>query len=329
MKQGFGSDWTQSRLEQHISDGVEESLSLDYKAAGALAKTDSKRREITKDVSAFANSAGGTIVYGIQEFQSPGMKHLPERIDPISRKEFSKEWLEHVVQSIRPRIEGVLVVPVDLDSGPGDVVYVVEIPASATAHQAQDHRYYRRFNFEAVPMADHEIRDVMNRSRHPRFEVDLAVQRRKYGMLCLELFYHNVGEIYAQYVNGFVSVACELLSGSDGRSVIVQGQECREFGFANLHQDLVQYRAGIPSISTGSGGFVGGTGDERYYVTRYDPILPGLGRSYYVSLGVLEDKIEAHRESVIQWTLYADNARPIVGLTKMGEVQLPNDEGEI
>jgi hypothetical protein len=50
-----------------------------------------------------------------------------------------------------------------LASGPNDVAYVVEIPQSETAHPALDNRYYKRFNFESVPMADHEIRDVMHR----------------------------------------------------------------------------------------------------------------------------------------------------------------------
>ena len=50
--------WDQARVQQYIDDGVEESLNLDYKAAGALAKTDGKRKEITKDVSAMANSEG-------------------------------------------------------------------------------------------------------------------------------------------------------------------------------------------------------------------------------------------------------------------------------
>ena len=53
------SEWNKQRLDQMIADGVEESLSLDYKRADSLAKTDGKKTEVTKDVSAFANSTGG------------------------------------------------------------------------------------------------------------------------------------------------------------------------------------------------------------------------------------------------------------------------------
>ena len=58
-------EWNEARLQRHIDDGIEESLNLDYKDARSIAKSDSKKREITKDVSAMANSDGGIIIYGI------------------------------------------------------------------------------------------------------------------------------------------------------------------------------------------------------------------------------------------------------------------------
>ena len=57
---------TEADLLALISAGVEESAALDYKRADSLNKRDDKKKtEITKDVSSFANSAGGTIIYGI------------------------------------------------------------------------------------------------------------------------------------------------------------------------------------------------------------------------------------------------------------------------
>jgi hypothetical protein len=101
----------------------------------------------------------------------PGNEHLPDRLDPICRTTFSKEWLEQVISQIRPRIEGLIIHSVQLSSAPDHVAYVAEIPQGTTAHQANDFRYYRRYNFESVPMQDHEIRDVMNRKAHPRLIV--------------------------------------------------------------------------------------------------------------------------------------------------------------
>ena len=112
-------NWDEQRLEQFITDGVEESLTLDYKSAGALKRD--KKAEITKDVSAMANSAGGTIIYGIRE--SAANNHLPGNLDPILRSDFTKETLEHVIQNIQPKIDGIVIHPVPLNGSNDEVAY--------------------------------------------------------------------------------------------------------------------------------------------------------------------------------------------------------------
>ncbi len=190
--------WDQARLESYITDEIEENLALDYKASGALAKTDDKRKEVTKDVSAFANSAGGIIIYGIKEYNDHARKHLAEKTDAIDRTQISKEWLEQVISNIRPRIPDVVIHPVPLNGVPTQVAYVVEIPRSITAHQATDHRYYRRYNFESVPMEDYEIQDVRNRRRSfsPLVKFDVEV---RHGV-AITLIVANVGNSIAQDV---------------------------------------------------------------------------------------------------------------------------------
>lgn len=49
-------EWNLDALNNLIKNKVEENLNLDYKAAGSLEKNDKKTNEISKDVSAFANS---------------------------------------------------------------------------------------------------------------------------------------------------------------------------------------------------------------------------------------------------------------------------------
>ncbi len=60
-------EWTEHDLLDLISNQVIENLSLDYKECGALQRTEGKKGEVGKDVSALANSAGGVLVYGIKE----------------------------------------------------------------------------------------------------------------------------------------------------------------------------------------------------------------------------------------------------------------------
>ena len=190
--------WDQARLESYITNQIEENLMLDYKSAGALAKTDGKRSEVTKDVSAFANPAGGTIIYGIKEHDDQTKKHLPEKIDPIDRTQLSKEWLEQVIGNIRPRIDAISIHPVPLNGISTQVAYVVEIPRGITAHQATDHRYYRRYNFESVSMEDYEIQDIRNRRRSfsPLVKFDVEVRHA----VAITLVVANIGNSIAQDV---------------------------------------------------------------------------------------------------------------------------------
>jgi hypothetical protein len=194
------SEWTKQKLEQLIADGVEENLALEYKRAAALAKTDEKRAEITKDISALANSSGGVLIYGIAESNDKRRGHLPVAFDPVCRTDFSREWLEQVIQTIQPHIDGLVIHPVTIDE-PTSVCYAVEVPQSHTAHQARDHVYYKRYNFNVLPMEDYEVRDVMNRKTHPKIRASIFVNKRsgKYkpeGVILVKL--ENVGRALAR-----------------------------------------------------------------------------------------------------------------------------------
>lgn len=237
--------WDESRLLGLIQDQIEENLGLEYKAAGALSRDQRAISEITKDVSAMANSAGGLIIYGLAEYQDDSRKHLPECISPVNRRDFSKEWLEQIVSQIRPRIRELRIHPVHLSSGPDHVAYAIEIPPGTTAHQAIDCRYYRRYNFQSVPMVDHEVRDVMNRKTHPHLVVKarLVVYRRPAsngpdGVLIFDL--HNESDVFARYVvvvaNVPIKVHGKLVMYEGARQHEVNGKTGYKILFSNHNQ---------------------------------------------------------------------------------------------
>jgi hypothetical protein len=306
--------WTKNRLEQMIQDGVEESLTLEYKAAGSLRKTDDKRKEMTKDVSAMANSAGGTIIYGIKECHGKDKQHLPEKIDPISRVDYPREWIEHVLSNIHPRIADLIIHPVPIDSDSRDVVYVLEIPKGDTAHQAQDLLYYRRYNFENVPMHDYEIRDVMGRSKYPIIEIEMFFVRST-GLLELQVSYYNTGPIYAQCMIGFLQISSVLFwpqspTGSD--LVTVEGVEYRELFFQNIHKDIIEVKPGSSAIPS-----------RINYITRYDPILPGVGGTVRdIGFSTTQEAIKKHADSLIRWIVYADNSPKTEGQIPLGDIEI-------
>lgn len=169
-------DWTEEDLNALISDEIKESLTLDYKRSAALAKQNPKRQsDLSKDVAAFANSAGGVLVYGMVETDDYKPTGLDDGLDP---REVTREWIEQIIHRIQPRIEGVRINQVELHAkSPGRVAYVVYVPQSVRApHMAEDHIYYKRYNFMSVPMEDYEVRDIANRSTSPLLNVQLTIR---------------------------------------------------------------------------------------------------------------------------------------------------------
>lgn len=165
-------EWEEEDIDLLIREGVQESLTLDYKRCASLDKRNPNRKsELSKDVSAFANSAGGVLIYGVIE-----NNHLPVKID-IGYDPFdvTREWLEQVINStIQRRIDGVKIKQIELKTcNPGKVIYVVSVPQSKRApHMAEDHVFYKRYNYQSIPMEEYEVRDISHRDEAP----DLSMQ---------------------------------------------------------------------------------------------------------------------------------------------------------
>lgn len=215
--------WDLDKIQEHITNGIEENLHLDYKGADSLDKTDGKKKEISKDVSAFANSGGGVIIYGVREFDEKEKSHLPEKIDPVNRVNYTKEWLEQIINSnISPKIKGVKIIPIQIGVAADNTsIYVVEIPQSDTAHQAKDKKYYKRYNFESVAMDDYEIKDIINRSNKTdiriSFEPDPGKEwytkflQNKYPFkIRNRIWAHNKGNQVTRFLEVFISGSEEV-----------------------------------------------------------------------------------------------------------------------
>jgi hypothetical protein len=162
-------------LNALVANEAHEDIHLDFKASGSLSKEDKKKTEISKDVSAFANSDGGTIVYGMTEKDNKA-SGLDDGVSGLDR-----EWLENVITStINPRIDGIVIHPIEVSNG--SFAYIVHIPRSERApHQAQDKKFYKRFNFKSVPMEHYEIMDVMRRQSAPLLSLGFSFKRQMNG----------------------------------------------------------------------------------------------------------------------------------------------------
>lgn len=207
-------NFTREYLETLIAGQVEESSMLEYKAADSLGRTDNKKRDITKDVSALANAAGGILIYGIREHSEAERRHLPAALDPVDQSQFSKEWLDQIISLIQPRISGLLIIPIHVGPTLSDYCYIVEVPQSSTAHQALDRRYYKRRNFESTSMEDYEIRDVMNRRKHPMLTAAIRIISHwpdKDSRIAIRV--ENTSRVMARYFSVVVHMPLKISSG--------------------------------------------------------------------------------------------------------------------
>ncbi|MCO5948313.1 AlbA family DNA-binding domain-containing protein [Mucilaginibacter flavidus] len=312
-------------LKKLIANGVEEDSELEYKAAAALQRDDKKITEATKDVSAFANSNGGILIYGISEDRTN--RHLPGNIDPVDRKAITKEWLEQILNArIRPRIHGIKIHVVTIADD--KVVYILKIPKGETAHQANDKLYYRRHNFSVESMFDSEIRDVMARQKAPQIKVHFDVTKKPNILIApndrpmlhqqrpmlfsLNVYIENVGKMYATYINIVLTLPERIIDlmcdEGDKRTI--------QISLDNKVRDEIEIQdANRPMFFA-----IEHTDKPKQYgPPRNEPLLPGMQmplKSFPVYIENIADG------DVLSWTLHADNAEPQTGTLEFGQVAI-------
>ncbi len=198
-------EWTESELQSLIDNRVPEAVGLEYKRLNSLGKADKKRTEISKDISAMANSDGGVVIYGIKTYSEEGKKHIPQDFDEeISCTQVSIEWLEQIASSnIQPSIDGLRFHHIELKAKPTDgFVYVVYVPKGARAHQAADKRYHGRIERTTTALEDYQIRDINNRLNHPvltpHFTLSTINKRDDYTEYNFEVYIENTGAVRAR-----------------------------------------------------------------------------------------------------------------------------------
>lgn len=325
---------SKSDLNNLILNQIEENLNLDYKSAGSLGKSVGKKKELSKDVSAFANSNGGIIIYGVKEFDETEKRHLPEKLDPVNRNEYSKEWLEQIINSnISPRIDGIIIKSISLNNE-NDVAYIVEIPKSTTAHQSSDFRYYKRFNFETVAMHDYEVKDVMNRNKSPKIEITFELEKFKYEVTsqvsplnfqihreiekkkeystfnALNIYGRNVGGIFTNYVNCFVELPVSILNEKEyeyRETFLKNGIKYKRLFCDNTIREIKEMVSSGMSYS------------NKYWPSRYDPILPET-RMHFEEIKLKKD-IDFSNEKIF-WEVYADNSKKRNGESIMADIKI-------
>jgi hypothetical protein len=154
--------FTEDDLRNFLALAVPEGVYLDYKES--LSKTSEKdsKREFLKDVTAFANAAGGQVFLGVKE--PTGEVSVDSQIVGLDGGETLAQNIERLAStSIDPRIPGLKIKNIPLANGKSCIC--IHIPQSlGRPHMVQyeKHRsFYVRHSESSVPMSTHEVRDAV------------------------------------------------------------------------------------------------------------------------------------------------------------------------
>jgi len=164
-------------IEELIKNEIPESTYLEYKGAEALSKSEGKKKEISKDVCAFANADGGILIYGVGEHDN-----LPRAIEFIDTLIFSSEWLDQIIHSnIQRKIQGLKIISILNSKNQNECIFVLKIPRSIDApHLAKTGKFHIRRNFHVQEMEEYEIREAYKRTASVELN-DLRLIPTKFG----------------------------------------------------------------------------------------------------------------------------------------------------
>ena len=171
------------KIDSWVSTKTPESIFIDYKKE--LKFNDQKEKiDLAKDVSSFANTKGGCLLYGIDEDRhNKDSAPIPKEdygIEPIKGELID---VENILSSIiSPPLPELRIRQISVENKVDKYVYLIWHPKSWMApHMVsgfKNNRYYKRGNFKSEPMEEHEI--------------DLLYQARSLSNIKLKDFIKNI-----------------------------------------------------------------------------------------------------------------------------------------
>ncbi|MCX4740802.1 AlbA family DNA-binding domain-containing protein [Streptomyces antibioticus] len=126
-------DLTEDDLQRAVENHIPESVDLDWKK-DFYKGTDAGKKELAKDVSAMANTAGGMVVIGVDDGKQDHAHDLAP-FDPVQGH--GEEWIRSVLANwIQPVVPNVGVRQVKSASKADKIYWVLTVPPSTQAPHA-------------------------------------------------------------------------------------------------------------------------------------------------------------------------------------------------
>ena len=169
-------------IETFVAESRAEDLYLDFKRKSnpsIAAINDDDKKNLSKAVSGFANSAGGLIVWGViaEGGKDPEVPDVAKALDPIKNLDSFHSILNDSLQAAtRPTVSHArnVKVPASGISGGYVVTYVPEVENPPYRAEWSKKLFYKRAGSRFYEMEPFDIRDVISRGRYPKIQVETS-----------------------------------------------------------------------------------------------------------------------------------------------------------
>lgn len=167
----------EASLQRLVTNQTPEGLRLEFKRELSL-DTKEARREAAKDLSALANTAGGRILYGIEETELPDGSKVAGGIRPLTDGALEARLADVLVSAVHPRPRfATRQVPI----AQGGFVLVAEAYDSIgrDLHMVSGYnegRFYRRHSQGTYLMTEPEIREAYARIASSRADLEKSLE---------------------------------------------------------------------------------------------------------------------------------------------------------
>ncbi|HBX50714.1 MAG: hypothetical protein A2275_11215 [Bacteroidetes bacterium RIFOXYA12_FULL_35_11] len=180
---------TEENLMMLIESRIEEGLHYSFKKGNEVPITEKQIEKLTLEITAFANTLGGCIIYGIES-----KRKKAHSFSFLKNTDFSVSKLDIVLQSrINRPIPNLKIQYVEIQNDKEKSVLIITIPESSEApHMASDKCFYKRLHNKFSVMEEFEVRQMYGKLSKSNLEFVGIVNTNGIPSLTDGLFNHVI-----------------------------------------------------------------------------------------------------------------------------------------